>query len=351
MRIAVVHNAVSDQSDADERDVLVQADAVCAALKQLGHKPFLLACTLDLSSVQNRLTEIQPDIVFNLVESLNGSGRLIHLFPALLDVMGTPYTGSETHALYFTSHKILAKRRMREARLSTPPWIGPYPPDMTSLEEPQKPAHSSTIKNQKIQWIVKSLWEHASIGLNEVELVLSENADQLQALLPKRAPQLGGACFAEAYIEGREFNLSLLAGPDGPQALAPAEILFEDYPVDKLRIVGYRAKWEEHSYEYNHTPRNFDFPPRDTPLLLKLEKMTQRCWQVFGLNGYVRVDFRVDSDGEPWILEINANPCLSPDAGFAAALKQSGLSFTEAVRLIVNAALESRLSGSLQNAI
>jgi D-alanine-D-alanine ligase len=340
MRIAVVHNAVSDKSDPDERDVLVQADAVCAALKQLGHKPVLLVCTLDLSSVQNRLSEIQPDIVFNLVESLNGSGRLIHLFPALLDVMGTPYTGSETHSLYFTSHKILAKRQMKLNSLSTPPWIGPYPPDMTSLEEQKRPARSSTIKNQKIQWIVKSLWEHASIGLNEADLVLSENADQLQTLLPKRAPQLGGACFAEAFIEGREFNLSLLAGPDGPQALAPAEILFEDYPADKLRIVGYRAKWKEQSYEYNHTPRRFDFPPQDTPLLLKLEKMAQRCWQLFDLNGYVRVDFRVDSDGEPWILEINTNPCLSPDAGFAAALKESGLGYAEAVRLILMAAFK-----------
>jgi D-alanine-D-alanine ligase len=339
MRIAVVHNAVSDQSDPDERDVLVQADAVCTALKKLGHQPILLGCTLNLSSIHNRLNNIQPDIVFNLVESLNGSGRLIHLFPALLDVMGTPYTGSKTDALYFTSNKILAKSRMREARLSTPPWIGPCPPDMTSLEEHKGLARSSTTKNQKIQWIVKSLWEHASIGLNEAELFLNEDADQLRTLLPKRAPQLGGACFAEAYIEGREFNISLLAGPDGPQALSPAEILFEDYPADKLRVVGYRAKWDEHSYEYNHTPRHFDFPPQDTPLLLKLKKMAHRCWPLFGLNGYARVDFRVDSDGEPWILEINANPCLSLDAGFAAALKESGLSFTEAVRQILMAAL------------
>jgi D-alanine-D-alanine ligase len=69
---------------------------------------------------------------------------------------------------------------------------------------------------------------------------------------------------------------------------------------------------------------------------MRLEQMAKKCWQVFGLGGYARIDFRVDADGQPWILEINANPCLSPDAGFAAAVKQSGLTFAEAVGRILS---------------
>jgi len=339
MRIAIIHNAVGNDDSPDERDVLMQADAVYEALRRLGHQPVLLACTLDLSAVQRRLKKIRPDVIFNLVESLNGTGRLIHVVPALLDAMGTPFTGSGTQALYFTSHKILAKTRMVEANLPTPPWIGPYPPDLPALHETNAPDRPDTKITPGMRWIVKSLWEHASIGLNEAKLVLSEGTDQVRHLLPQRAPQLGGACFAETYIEGREFNLSLLAGPGGPQLLAPAEIIFENYPDDKLRIVGYHAKWQTESYEYNHTPRCFDFQSQDTPLLLKLEKIALRCWQIFGLDGYVRVDFRVDAGSRPWILEINTNPCLSPDAGFTAALKQTGLSFTEAISRIVAAAL------------
>jgi D-alanine-D-alanine ligase len=338
MRLAIVHNAVTDQSAPDERDVLVQADAVRTALKKLGHETVLLPCTLDLATVQERLNAIQPDIVFNLVESLNGQGRLIHLLPALLDAMAMPYTGADTQALYFTSNKILAKRQMAQEDLPTPPWIGPCPPDMAALANPILPGPSLASRERKIRWLVKSVWEHASVGLDEAELILSESVEQVRNLLPQQAPRLGGSCFAEAYIEGREFNLSLLAGPHGPQVLAPAEILFEDYPEDKLRIVGYRAKWATESYEYNHTPRRFDFPPQDAPLLQMLEKLAKRCWQVFGLAGYVRVDFRIDLNGRPWILEINTNPCLSPDAGFAAALKQSGLSYTEAISRIVTAA-------------
>jgi D-alanine-D-alanine ligase len=338
MRLAIVHNAVTDQSAPDERDVLVQAEAVQAALKHLRHETILLSCTLDLATMHQRLNAIQPDIVFNLVESLNGQGRLIHLFPALLDAMAMPYTGADTQALYFTSSKILAKRQMAQADLPTPPWFGPYPPDTAALVNPILPGPFLTSENGKIRWLVKSVWEHASVGLDEAELVLCDRVEQVRNLLPEQASRLGGSCFAEAYIEGREFNLALLAGPDGPQVLTPAEILFEDYPEDRPHIVGYRAKWATESYEYNHTPRRFDFPPQDTPLLQTLAKLAQRCWQVFGLDGYVRVDFRVDLNGRPWILEINSNPCLSPDAGFAAALKQSGLSFTEAIGRIVTAA-------------
>jgi D-alanine-D-alanine ligase len=155
------------------------------------------------------------------------------------------------------------------------------------------------------------------------------------AEMTKRVSSLGGACFAEEFIEGREFNLSLLAGDSGPIVLPPAEICFEGFDSEKPRIVDYQAKWAEDSFEYKNTPRSFDFKAGDSSLLAELEKLARYCWEVFSLRGYARVDFRVDSNNQPWILEINANPCLSPDAGFAAALSRAGLSFTDAVQAIV----------------
>ena len=64
--------------------------------------------------------------------------------------------------------------------------------------------------------------------------------------------------------------------------------------------------------------------------------MALRCWRLFKLSGYARVDFRVDSGNRPWVLEINANPCLSPDSGFFAAAARAGLSFREVVKRIVD---------------
>jgi D-alanine-D-alanine ligase len=99
--------------------------------------------------------------------------------------------------------------------------------------------------------------------------------------------------------------------------------------------VGYRAKWDQDSFEYHHTARRFDFPPEDTRMLDEVSRIALRCWDLFGLCGYARVDFRVDNQGNPWVLEINTNPCLSPDAGFSAALSTAGISFAAAIDRIL----------------
>jgi D-alanine-D-alanine ligase len=129
--------------------------------------------------------------------------------------------------------------------------------------------------------------------------------------------------------------VALLAGPDGVEVLPPAEIDFSAFPPEKPRIVGHRAKWDENSFEYNHTPRTFDFHEADRPLLDEISGLSQKCWELFSLRGWARVDFRVDTEGRPWILEINTNPCLSPDAGFFAALARAGIPFDEAIQRIV----------------
>lgn len=328
MRVAVVHNAVSDQSLPDEQDVLVQVESVCRALADLGHEARALPCDLNLSDLSLRLEAQKPDMVFNLVESLGGKGRLIHVVPSALDAWGIHYTGAPAEAMLLTSNKILAKERMETAGLSTPPWIGPYPMDYRSRALNPDDLNAAP-------WIIKSVWEHASLGLEEDGLITTADSDTLIQALKDRAPGLGGACFGERFIDGREFNLSILAGPDGPQVLSPAEILFEGYGPDKPRIIGYRAKWDTTSYEYRHTCRSFDFRAKDADLLAKLAENALRCWRVFGLKGYARVDFRVDFDGKIWILEVNANPCISPDAGFAAALERSGILFPDAVTRIL----------------
>ena len=105
--------------------------------------------------------------------------------------------------------------------------------------------------------------------------------------------------------------------------------------------MGHPAKWDESSFEYHHTPRQFEFPAADQALLAQLTEFAARAWHCLGLRGYARVDFRVDPAGRPWILEVNANPCLSPDAGFVAALRQTNLSFVSAIERIIHDAIAS----------
>ena len=159
---------------------------------------------------------------------------------------------------------------------------------------------------------------------------------ELDQRLQQRLARSGRTCFAEQFIDGRELTVTLLAGPGGPEAHPPVEIDFTGFPPEKPRIVGYRAKWRDDSFEYRQTPRRFDFDPSDGPLLDELRRLAEDCWRLFSLRGWARVDFRVDQAGRPWILEVNANPCLSPDAGFAAALRRASIPFETAIQRILD---------------
>ncbi|MGD8541945.1 MAG: D-alanine--D-alanine ligase [Desulfobacteraceae bacterium] len=330
MRVAIIHDAVEDSDAPDAQDVLVQADAVARALGDLGHTVCRIACSLNLLAVTAELRSRQVDLVFNLVESIGGQGRLIHLLPFCLDALPLPYSGAPAEAMMLTSSKTMAKAWMAAGAIPTPTWVGPWPGTDGRRGEAARDGGS---------WIVKSVWEHASIGLGPHSLVRDAGPEEIFGQLKHRAAGLGGACFAERFIAGREFNLSLLAHPDGPQVLPPAEIIFEGYTAEMPRIVDYRAKWDQSAFEYHHTPRRFAFEASDAGLLTRLAALALRCWDHFGLRGYARVDFRVDDAGAPWVLEINANPCLAPDAGFAAALTQANIPYADAIGRIVAASL------------
>ena len=111
---------------------------------------------------------------------------------------------------------------------------------------------------------------------------------------------------------------------------------FEGFPADKPAIVGYAAKWHADSFEYRNTVRSFGVEPE---LGARAERLALACWELFALDGYARVDFRVDASGMLFVLEVNANPCLSPDAGFAAALAQAGIGYAEAIGWLIADAL------------
>jgi len=330
VRVVILHNRVPAQAAPDELDVLVQVEAVGEALLAQGHTVEPWGCDLDLESLAFSLSGATPDVVFNLVEGLEGYGRLIHVAPGVLEALRVPVAGCPSEAIYLTSHKVLAKGLLRQAGLPTPDWLGDGLADAAADPGP----------GTADRWIVKSVWEDASIGMDDAAVV-DGGVDAARVELAGRHGRAGSPWFAEAFIEGREFNLGLLdggAGSDGPTALPPAEMTFEDYPEGKPRIVGYAAKWHEDSFEYSHTVRRFDLPAEDAALVAQLQDLARRCWRLFGLRGWARVDFRVDADGKPFILEVNANPCLSPDAGFAAGLERAGISYGDAIARIVAAA-------------
>lgn len=316
-RILVVHGASDVEARPDEADTLEQAAAVAASLRRLGSEADIRAVD-DEESMRADLEAARPNLIFNLVETLRGEGRLAHRIPQMLEALGLPYTGCSAVALAATSFKTVAKRRMRENGVATPDWSA----NGTGF------APATTV-------IVKPVFEDASVGIDVGSVVVASEAPRT---LSDRVARFGGDWFAEAFVDGREFNISVLTGPDGPQVLPIAETLFVDFPAGRPHIVDFEAKWVADGFAYHHTPRRFDVSAEDTDLIERLRALALTCWSLFDLSGYARVDVRVDAYGRPFVLEVNGNPCLSTDAGFMAAAAEVDLAFDAVVARIVDAA-------------
>lgn len=297
------------------------SEEIGAALRALGYRTEVLPFVLDLGKVRAELLSKKPSVVFNLVDAIEGKGDLISLPPLLLEHMEIPFTGNGSIATATTCHKLVTKQILHSADVPTPHWFTEE--EILSLRAPLK-----------TPYIVKSITEHASFGLYADSVV--HDTASLQSTFAVKKGKYGGEWFAEAYIDGREFNLSVLATEAGPVVLPPAEIIFtDDFPKDAPRIVDYIAKWHYDSPECIGTVRNFTFAETDAKLLEKLQSIALKCWHAFGLSGYARVDYRIDQQGNPLVLEVNSNPFLTAEEGFGAAGSRAKMNFTQVIHRIV----------------
>ncbi len=306
-KIALIyHTDLSINASLDDKDVLDEARYVSEGLRCLNYDVIQLPFKFDRKNYKNSVNfikqqtkETRPDIIFNLVETIDGTDRLSRLAPQvfekILKDLEIPYTGCPLSAFQKTQTKTLSKRLFIANDIPTPNYV--------------------ILKNLK-QFLVKSNTENASRGI-EGRVYSGENF------------------FVEEYIEGREFNVSCM-GRLGHCAILPiAEMKFDSWPEDKPKIVSYDAKWNPNSEEYKKTNRSFDFPYSDRELLNQLEDITRKCWDVFDLQVYARIDFRVDKNGNPYVLEINVNPGIAEDSGFVAATRQAGMKWEHVLEKII----------------
>jgi len=306
MKIVILHNEIHNNTP-DELDVLAQRDLVKEACLKMGLFIECMTVGDDIQADINKVRDAKPDAVFNLVESTWGLGELIYFAPAMLNALKIPYTGVPLDALFVTTSKVLAKKIMRFNELPTA--------DFFTLYELEKLNPAKT-------YIAKPIWEEASVGIN-AESVFTTAESQKLNIISKLSP---AHYFIEEFIEGREFNVRMLADKNGVEVLPPAEMIFSSFFDDKPKLVGYKAKWDENSEEFKQTNRAFGTLKNNSSLHQKLIDACIQSWKTFNLRGYARVDFRVDTDENVYILEINGNPCIAADSGFVAAIEYAGYS-------------------------
>ena len=316
--VAILHGRLIPDAGPDDRDILVEAQSIGSALAGLGYEPVILEVGPDTSKTEATLENLKPLLAFNLVDAIDGREEYVTVAPEMLEKIGLPYTGTSASSMRLASNKLTAKKILGEAGIPTPAaaqWKN------LTLETPAG-------------YIIKPVSGSASDGIDDDSVI--RDGHDMDRITRARLNELEkGNLFVERFIEGREFAVSLLEGPNGPEVLPPMEIVFRDFPTLKPKIVSYAAKWISDSFEYRNTTRRFRFPAKDAPVIARLGDLAVGCWNAFGLGGYARIDFRIDKNGSPWVVDINPNPCLSPDAGFMAAAAQSNLTDTDVVERIV----------------
>ncbi len=314
--ITILYNEPLPGSGADDWDVIDEVSAVEKALEELGIPSAKKGIDSGFMQQIESLSHAGVRYVFNLVEAICNKGELNYFIPALLNQKGIAYTGNPLEALFLTTSKRLSGTFLRKNGISVPRSF--------------LPSEWENLSAGKV-YIIKPVWEDGSAGITP-ESVFTFNGRFPEAL--KNADDR--TWLVEEYIDGREFNISILGAKAEPEVLPPAEIIFRNYEPGRPRIVDYNAKWLRGSFEYENTLRQFPDFTFEKPLSCKLVKTALDTWNCLGLNGYARVDLRVDQLGQVFVLEANANPCISPDSGFVAAAEKAGYSFKEIVERILN---------------
>jgi D-alanine-D-alanine ligase len=315
-RCCIIYNEPGKDALADELDVLDQVAHIEKHLIDVGISVYRKGITENFMSEIALLASEKPDFVFNLVESINNKGELIYFVPALLNMHSIPYSGNSLESIFLTTNKTICSKMMKNAGINNP---SSYLPSQFNLLK----------KGRK--YIVKPIWEDGSLGIT------SESVFEWNAASELKIKGLDDShWFIEDFIDGREFNISVLAGKNGPEVLPPAEIVFVNYSDDRPKIIDFKAKWEMDSFEYINTVREFPGNKLNSRLLANLKKAAKECWHLFGLRGYARVDVRTDSSDNVFVIEINGNPCISPDGGFVAATKEGGYNFNEVLQRIIS---------------
>lgn len=309
----------------EDVDLLPTVAAMAAAVEEMGYRALRFPVRDSLLPVLEaaRLAREKSGFVLNLCEAYAGSARFEMHVAALLDLEEAPFTGAGPGALFLCQDKWRARAVLRAEGIPVAPAVMVRPGESSDGHPP-------------FPLIVKPAREDGSFGVHRANVVRSE--EELRRAVARVSEEVEGPVLAERFLPGREFNVAMLG--NGPaRMLPPSQIDFSRLPEGAPPIVTYEGKWLPDHDDYRGTvPRCPASIERG--VAGRLQRAAQAAFRSLELRDYGRIDFREDEEGRLFVIDVNPNPDLGLDAGFARAASTVGLDYAGLIQAIVQAALE-----------
>jgi D-alanine-D-alanine ligase len=284
-------------ADADAYAEWDDAETILAVANALSHKGEVCLAEAD-RRFPERIRRLAPDLVFNIAEGARGPSREAQV-PAVLEMLGVPYTGSDPLTLALCLDKARAKEVLSYHGVPTA--------GFAVVETPAELAAAATVPAPVL---VKPLYEGSSKGIRDDQLVRDPAgvAPCVRRVLERYTQPV----IVEQFLPGREFTVAVLGNGPALRLLPPVEIRFDGLPPGANPIYSWEAKWV---WDRPDAPLQvFDCPARLDPAEAEaLERVCRDAVRVLRLRDWARIDLRQDAAGTPHVLEVNPLPGVLPD--------------------------------------
>jgi D-alanine-D-alanine ligase len=311
--------------DLSETSFLNEIKTIEKSLRKYFKNVSSFAIDRNVKRTTAKLSKADPDVIFNFVESVEGISLYESFNAGLFELLGLEYTGNKPQCLGNCLNKYKAKLILSSYGVNTPKAF------IVKKEE------NADLENISVGFpvILKLLTEDASIGISEYSVV--KNETELKKQLSFLKATYNQDVIIEEYIDGRELNVAIL----GEEVLPISEIKFDGLPENLPKIVTYDGKWLSQSLYYENTV------PKcpaiiDDELKQKITETALTSFKAMGCRDYARVDIRLNREGTPYVIEVNPNPDISTDSGFARAATATGLTHPELLNTIAKFALKRK---------
>ena len=304
---------------------------VVSTLREAGHEVRPLGAQEEIKPVREAIEEFRPHVVFTLLEEFHSNVAYDQHIASYLELMKVPYTGCNPRGLILARGKDLSKTLVHHRRIAVPAFA--VFPMRRKVKRPPRLA---------MPLIVKSLNMDGSFGISQASVVeTDEKLVERVAFIHERGET---AAIAEQFIEGRELYVGVL-GNNRLRVLPVWELKFGNMGGRRSRHIA--TEKAKHDTDYQERVGIVDGPAQDLApeVSARIQRAAKRIYQVLGLDGYARIDFRLTADGTPYFIEANPNPEIAKSQEFATAAHHDGLKYPDLLHRILSLGISRAKAG------